>query len=244
MTKVICMVLCLLALPAFAQGEEPYQTKNLTLLGIPSATTAPAGIGFVAMSIAGQEDSRLDENGSVAFGFGLGDMRDSVGVQITGQTIAFGGDTGESGQISLKAARQIGHGRVPLFLAAQADYLLSWGEAEETDPRAKLILTGFSTFARSGGQSYPTMFNIGVGNDLRNDGEDPGLFLGAGVGLTPAFGSSLAWTGESFTLGLAMRAPSQPRLSLGLAVEDIFDQQDKGRVALSASWIFNLKRGR
>ncbi|WP_095587994.1 hypothetical protein [Actibacterium ureilyticum] len=244
MTKMLCLVLCLCAGPLFAQSDPPQRNKNLTLLGIPSATTAPAGIGFVGLSVAGDEDQRLDRYGSLAFGFGLGNAQRNLGAQITAQTIAFGGDTGESGQISVKLSRQIGQGRMPLFLAAQTDYLLSWGDADETDPRAKLILTGFRALNAPNGQIYPVMFSIGAGNDLRNDGTDPGLFLGAGVGLTPALGTSLAWTGESFTLGLALRAPSRPELSLSLAAEDIFDQQDKGRLALSASWIFNLKRGR
>lgn len=230
--------------PLGGAAQESGGQKNLTLIGIPSATVAPDRVGYVAMGFVSDEEApALGDDGALAFGFGLGNARDALGVQFnTVMTMGGDGGLGESGQLGAKVSRQVGHGSVPVFAALQGDYLHAWGEADNTDPRLRLMLSGFSAF-QMGNEHYPVMFTAGVGTDLRNDFKDPGVFFGAGVGLNQAVAASLAWTGESATLGLGVRIPEEPSLSASLAVEDIFNHEDRGRLALSVSWVFNLGRG-
>ena len=208
MFRTAILLSCGMASSAWAETMASTRTKNLTLLGISSATVAPAGVGFASLSYTDERTpDNSDEDGSAAFGFGLGNARTGIGFQFTTHITSLKDDFADAGYLSVKAARQIRGGDMPLFLGAQAEHLAGWGDSSDTDPRGLVALTAFRSGATASGEVYPQMFTIGVGSDLRNDNTDPGIFLGAGIGLTEIFGTSLAWTGETATLGISVRPP-------------------------------------
>lgn len=226
-----------------AAGPAGAQERNLTLLGIPSATVAPSGVGYIALS--GTDDNPVNDrvDGSLEFGLGLGSAEASVGVQaklvVTSLTDGFG----DSGYLGFRLSRRIAAGGMPLYLGLEADALGGWGEAEGNKETVSLMLTGFM-LAGSGETAMPVMYTIGAGNRVRNDDTDPGLFAGIGAGFTPYLGGSAAWTGDTLDLGLSLRPSPQAPFVVNVTLSDATDREDERRLSLAAAWIFRTGIGR
>lgn len=219
------------ALPGAAQERA----KHLTLTGIPSATVAPAGLGFA--QISGTTNNHNDEtDGSMAVGFGLGNAQDSVGVQATLNITSLKDDFADTGYLTLKFSRALTN---TLYAGLEVSHLAGWGDASDVDPNAKIMLTWFSLLS-IGGASYPIIVTAGVGENMRWDETEAktAAFAGIGIGLTEHFAASIAYTGEDWEIGLGARVT--PELTLTAAVEDAFDQNDARKLVLSASYAFNL----
>ena len=205
--------------------------KHMILAGISSATVAPGGLAFASLS--GTNNAANDKtDGSLALGFGVGSAEDGVGLQFTAQITSLTDSFGDSGFIAVKASRRIG-GDIPLYVGLQVDHLLNWGDADDVDVSGKLSLTYFTAFT-AGGQSFPLMLTVGGGNKISDLGQEPGFYAGIGVGLTEHIGTSLAYSGDYFELGLGVKASDN--LLLTATLEDVFDQEDEQRVNFSVTY--------
>ena len=84
--------------------------KLVTLQGIRSATVAPSGLVFGSLGLTSRRDSLgdfFDEgDGSIVLGFGLGDATKTVGVQVSASITSLTDSFGDSGSLSIKAARR------------------------------------------------------------------------------------------------------------------------------------------
>lgn len=179
------------AFPAatFAQEGKP---KHLTLLGIPSATVAPANLGFASISATTDRVGNGDDaDGSLAFGLGLGSAEEAIGVQLTGYVTSLSDDFGDSGYFEIKGSRRIVGGNTPVYASLTLGSLGTWGDSTDRDASATVALTAFSILRFSpDGDVFPVMFTVGGGSHVRDDDTDPGAFLGAGIGLTPNLGQA------------------------------------------------------
>jgi hypothetical protein len=234
------LVLLLCTGGAMAQdqaGYSPATPKNLTLLGIPSATAAPHGLFFASLSgstrRAGSSSGSVD--GSLALGFGLGSAEDGIGFQFTVQTTSLTNDFGDSGYLGVKAVRRIASGRVPTYVGLSVDQIGNWGDASGVDTRASVMLTSFSQLAMAG-DVYPVMFTIGAGSHVRNNDTDPGLFAGVGIGLTKNVGASLAWNGENFDLGASFKIDGLDNFGFTATANDVFNDDASRRVTFTVNW--------
>ena len=216
--------------------------RLVTLQGIRSATVAPSGLGFASLGLTSRRDSLgdfFDEgDGSIVLGFGFGDASKTVGVQVSASITSLTDDFGDSGSWSIKAARQINSFDVPTFVGLSLDRLAGWGDGTLIDESATLAVTMFPT-ATIGGQSYPLMISAGYGDSVLNHHRDAGAYVGAGIGITENFGASLAWTGESVTLGTAFKFDGLDNMRFSASVEDAFDQVGGQRLTLSATYYIN-----
>jgi hypothetical protein len=211
--------------------------KHLMLAGIASGTVAPHGLAF--LSLSGTNRSPAGEtDGSMAIGFGLGSAEDNIGVQVTAQITSLTDEFGDSGYLQFKVSRRLADG---LYLGLQADHAIAWGDSELVDPSAKLALTYF-TDIQAGGDSFPLIMTVGAGTNVRDLGDDPGLFAGVGVGLTESLGASVAFSGDYFDVGLGLKVSDQ--LSVTAAVNDVFDQRDRQRVTVSVTYAMQNLFGR
>lgn len=228
------------AVPAAAQENDFY----LTLTGIRSATVAPGGLAFVS---AGWTSDRVDgtggsgvidnTDGSLSFGAGFGSAEDGIGFQFTANISSLTGDFGDSGYLALKASRRVsGPGRLPVYLALDAQNLAPWGDSEDNEESLDLIVTAFPTVDLGAGPR-PMMFTLGAGTNVRDDDTEPGIYLGAGLGLTRHFAVSAAWTGEDVTLGTGFRFDALPNMQFSASVDDVFDENDSRRLTLQATWM-------
>ncbi|MFP4571222.1 hypothetical protein [Rhodosalinus sp.] len=225
-----------------AESGTPRQ-KLVTLVGIPSGTTAPHGALYFSLSGANRQSAANDDpDGSLSFGAGFGNADEAIGVQLSATLTSLTDDFGDSGYFGIKASRRLHAGENALsYVSLSADRIGGWGAAEDDDVRADLA---FTTFTRTADGAYPVMLTLGAGTHRRDNETEPGLFAGAGIGLTPNFGASLAWTGETATLGASFRVDGLDNVYFTLAGEDIFDQRDRQRISFTASIIsFDLFGG-
>lgn len=235
--------------PAAAQSATAAPGKLVSIQGIRSATVAPQGLGFGALAVTsrsqgeGDEDFVDDPDGSLSFGFGVGDASETVGLQFSANLTSLSEGVGDSGSLSIKASREVSGLAVPTYVGLSVDRIAGWGEVEGYDPSTALAVTLFPQ-ADFGGERYPLMVTAGLGSHVRNDQADPGVFLGAGIGLTPNFGTSLAWTGETVTLGSVFRIDGLDSARFGASIDDLLDQEDRRRVVLTATFFVEDLFGR
>lgn len=237
------------ASPAAAQvagGESLAVRKHVTLLGIASATVAPHGMVFVSLSASSQLSAVSDDlDDSIAFGFGLGDATSGVGLQVTSILTSLANGFGDSGYFNLKVSRLISQGATPVYLGLSVDHIGSWGSAQGVSERVSVLVTAFPEITLGeNAETYPLMLTLGAGSGARQNGTKPGIFLGAGIGLTETLGASAAWTGEIVTLGASYKPRNTNNLNFTATLEDVADQQGNRRVSVSVSWFLqNAFRG-
>ena len=216
--------------------------RLVTLQGIKSATVAPNGLAFGALGLSNRRESEgafFDSaDGSLILGFGLGNASETVGFQFTANITSLTDNFGDSGSFSVKASRQINGLNTATFVGLSLDSLGAWGDGVLGDETATLMLTVFPT-ASIGGQTYPLMITAGYGTNVVDRRSEPGAYVGAGIGLTKNFGASLAWTGESVTLGTSFRFDALQNFSFAASIDDAFDQVDGQRLTVSATYYFD-----
>lgn len=234
-----------LAGPACAQSIGNDEGRLVTLQGIRSATVAPHGLGFASLALSGRTENDPEDGiaSALALGFGLGDAEETVGFQVSVGMSPVLEDFGASGSLSVKASRRIAAGAAPTYVGLSFDRLAGWGDAEGAEETASLSLTSFPR-VMIGGEAYPLMLTLGAGTHQRDGGEEPGLYAGAGIGLTRNFGASLAWTGETVTLGTVFRVEGLDSMRFTASVDDLFDQEDSRRLTVAATFVVEDLFGR
>lgn len=212
--------------------------KNLTLLGIPSATVAPAGTVFGALSFTNDRVGPGPSNdGSLALGVGFGSAEDSIGLQFTGHITSLTDSFGDSGYFEVKASRQIAAAAAPTYLS----FALSgagYGDSSTRDTASTVALTSFREIQFSdGGEAYPLMFTLGAGTNVRDNERSAGVFGGVGIGATRNVGLSAAWSGEYVNLGAAFRFGNLKSFTVNTTLYDAFDQKDSRRLSVAFVYV-------
>lgn len=217
-------------------------SKNITLLSIPSATVPAQGIGYFALS--GTPNSPMNDrtDGSAELGFGLGSAEESVGFQGRIVITSLTDDFGDAGYLGFKLSRRVSAGPVPLYLGLDVTDLAGWGASSGLEPSVSVIATGFA-LVQTGGSPMPVMFTVGAGNRLRDDDTEPALFAGIGAGFNEYLGGSVAWTGETLDLGLSLRPAADSPFVLNVTLGDVTDRLGEQRVSVTAAWVFGKGLG-
>ncbi len=211
--------------------------KNVTLLGIPPATVAPDGLVFASLSWTDKRSGVFDDpDGSAAIGFGLGVMDGALDLQFTAHITSLEDDFADSGYFTVRASHRIDSGGTPTYIGVGASQLAAWGDATDQDIEGSVSVTSFPVVSM-GGDLYPLMLTLGAGSNVRNFDRDPGVFVGAGIGLSEAFGTSVAWNGDNVDLGASFRIKGLDNLGFNVVLSDAFDQDDRQRFILSVNWI-------
>ena len=220
-------------------GAAAQERKLATLQGIPSATVAPGGLGFVSLGWTnkGRFDrfGRLEEpSASLAAGLGFGSAVRNLGVQATAVTTALDQDPFESGFFDLKVSRMVADGSWRTFVGAGVTRLGGWGNGNLLDPEGFVAVTsaGYLSF---GGDPYPVLATVGYGTAVRDFVED-GPYAGVGIGLTPNVGLSLAYDGDEVDLGTAFRIEGLDKVAVSASVNDLFDNDIGRRVSVSLTF--------
>ena len=233
----LCTIFALLWLGAGVVQAQDRPPLYATLIGVPLATGAPGGMGFASLSgTTRRNPGSSDADGSAAIGLGFGNADSLVGVQVSAHITSLTDNLGDSGYLAMKLSRRIGAAATPTYVGLTIDHLVPWGDATVRDPGASVAVTRFSRLPGANGAVYPLILSLGAGTNLSEDQTRPGVFAGLGVGLTPAFGASLALNGDSVELGAAWRPPGLRNVALAVALSDALDWHDHRRVTLSVSY--------
>ena len=230
---VAAVGLMLMASAALAQdGPQRYPT----LLGVPLATVAPDGVGFVSLSgTTRRNPGSNDIDGSAALGFGLGDP-DRLGVQLSAHITSLTAAFGDSGYLAVKLSHRLASAPQPTFVGVTIDHLVPWGDATLAKTGVSLALTSFATITSKDGGRYPVIWSMGVGNKLVKDRTEPGIFAGLGVGVTRTLGASIALNGDEMELGVAWRPAGSDRIAIAASLSDAFDQNNHRRITIAVSY--------
>ena len=237
----------LFAGPAVSQGADSSASPDnnfLTLLGIHSASVAPRGLAFGGVSRSFNLDGEdAEEDTAASVGFGLGDANTGIGLQFTA-TANSETDTFDSfGYLGVKAATRLQSASAPTYVGLAVDRIGGWGAAEDVDQAASLMVTRFSSI-QAGSNQYPVIMTLGAGSHVSDETTEPGVFLGAGVGLSQNLGVSASWNGEWVVLGTGFKFDAVENLTVTLALADALNRVEQQQVSLGVSWFFDTGLGR
>lgn len=213
------------------------RARTVTVLGIASGTTAPAGTLFGSISGNTRRDGIFNElDGSAEIGLGFGSAETALGFQASLVSTSLTNSPGDSGYVSLKASRRVIELPMPVYLGLTVDNIAPWGDASGLDPALTLAATTFGVATFGTPQQYPYMLTLGYGSDVGGFLEQEGLILGAGIGLSRNVGLTASLAGEAVTLGVALRIDEMEDVALGIAVNDVFDAENSRRLTVSLSF--------
>jgi len=224
----------LLAAPEIARGES----RHLTMLGIPSATVAPHGTGFLTLQYGSERPGPgTGADASLTFGVGFGDADETIGVQLSAEITSMTDDFADSGYLGLNFSRRISAGATPVYLGVGVWRLGAWGDAGGLDPAFDLSLSFFPTINTRNGPA-PLMVTLGAGTDVRANDTEPGVFAGVGYGFSEEFGASAAWYGDHATIGVSYAPRNLRNVRFSAALVDVTNETGDRRAVAGVTLIF------
>lgn len=212
--------------------------------GIPSAFGANWGDAFFSASLAGADRSRPEADGSLSMGFGLGDSRRVVGVELAYNLLSIR-QFGENGGFDAKVHRQV-------------------YSSDETQVAAAVGLNNFASYGANAGGSESSLYGVVTaahllqpdhpdnrlpitaslglgGGSFSGEGSDVGVIAGVGLQVHPQFSVNTAWSGVGLNVGASIVPVSTLPLTLNLLYGDIGNNTRAGSVAvLSIGYGFNF----
>lgn len=225
----------LLDLLAQLEAQRRARPRPVGLFGIPSAFGAPRGLGFTAGSVTNRRDrGRAGAwDASLAFGFGLGDAENGIGVtpvfDITSVTPKH---FGSSGKIGVKLSRHFAFGNGWRgAVALDLHNLVTWGDSRVLDPGWSVAVSGLHATAAG----MPVLLSAGYGSEISDRGTEPGAFAGIGLGLGPRAGVSLGWYGDEAIAGMNFWPESKRNLQISVGIGDITDRVSGRRLLMTLS---------
>ncbi|WOD41099.1 hypothetical protein [Nodosilinea sp. E11] len=212
--------------------------------GIPSAFGANWGDLFISASLAGADRVRPVADGSMSMGFGLGDSRQVVGVELA-YNLQSVRRFGENGGFDVKVHRVVHSGDdTEVAAAVGLNNFASYGSEAGGSPSS---LYGVVTAAHLLQPDHPTnrlpiTGTLGLGGgSFSGEGSDVGVIAGVGLQVHPQFSVNTAWSGVGVNVGASIVPVSTIPITLNLLYGDIGNNTRAGSVAvLSIGYGFNF----
>jgi hypothetical protein len=210
----------------------------------PSAFGATWGDVFIGASAATAGKARTQPDGSISMGFGLGDARKLVGLEL-GYNIGSIKNFGYNGTFDLKANRIVyAKGNTQIAAAAGWKSFAQHVKGESVRPSSAYgVVTSYSLLKpKDTVNKMPISFSLGVGGgDFRQGDDSTGVFTGVGVQVHPQVGVGLGWSGVGLNIGASfIPVPTLP-LTITAQGADLTGNSTGGTVfALSIGYGFNF----
>ena len=198
----------------------------------PTAFGANFGDGFVGVGY--QERTRFGDidDGAVVVGFGWGNSRDLVGVEVAVTSFStFRQGFGENMGVSAKV-----HRLLPWSSAIAVGYE-NFAHGAGTDGGDSPFVVGSKVFNfREGGEWFSTAtMSLGVGggrfrseDDVALDDDGANVFGSIGVRMAPAVTAIADWTGQDLALGLSLAPLRKIPIIITPAFADVLEQAGDG----------------
>jgi hypothetical protein len=222
--------------------------------GVPSGYVAGWGEYYLALS-AGTPGKQRDgvPDGSINFGFGLGDPFRTLGMQLDvgiGSVKNLGANGGIGGSIGRVLVNE------PTLQVAVAGGVMDlWsyttGESGFTFPNGYGAITVATPLRRNDPHfSQVLQVSAGVGGnnftslDENFQGPTVGAFASVGVELTPQLGVSMGWSGRGTNAGVSYVPFASLPLTVNLIGADLFNASPYGTVGvLTVAWGDSFRTG-
>lgn len=194
--------------------------KNVYLPGVNHAVVAPSGTVFASATFMNPRDGNAgaswDASSSLGVGFGnaANGIGGSIQVNVTG-TQPFGTD----GDLTLKFSRQV---LSSTYIGLGINRLAGWGLNASIDTNAEFMVTHFTALGTAG-SAMPMTLTAGVSSvgGVDSSQNEPGAFLGIGVGLTEYVGIGASWKQGVFSAGFGVTVPNVDGLSVTVDMSNI-----------------------
>jgi hypothetical protein len=250
---VIAALITLCGTEVLAQNDFEQYSKNLKLLTLsdpkPAVANIAGGFGaghglfYAAVSYSDydlQTKDRNDDDGSIAFGLGLGDPVNSLGGEITialtsVSTSLWGdGKFADEGNVSGKVHRRV----APFFggnaasVALGASNVAGWGSTKENPTNyygAYSEQKNFGSF-----KQYGLAYTLGYGSAVSDTETKGDAFAGVAIGYDD-YSFSLSQIGKETHIATTLYFPQFPGFGVTLAQADALNELQSKRVIVSLS---------
>ncbi|MBD2114422.1 MULTISPECIES: hypothetical protein [Cyanophyceae] len=212
--------------------------------GIPSAFGANWGDVFFSASLAGADRIRPEADGSLSMGFGLGDSRRAVGVELA-YNLQSVRRFGENGGFDAKIHRQVySDEETQVAAAVGINNFASYGantNGSEASPYG-VVTAAHLLQPEHPSNRLPITASLGLGGGaFSGESSDVGVFAGVGLQVHPQFSINTAWSGVGLNVGASIVPVTTVPLTLNLLYGDVGNNTRAGSVAvLSIGYGFNF----
>jgi len=230
-------------LPTVTNNAAPTPNSPSLSFGVPSAFGASWGDAFIGASAATAGKARDQVDGSISAGFGLGNAKDLVGLEVVynmGSIRRFGAN----GTFDAKLHRVVyAEGSTQVAVAAGWNTFAQHGNEGVIPSGAYGAISSYSLLQPNDTfNKMPISFTVGAGGgNFRQGSASTGIFGGVGVQVHPQIGLGAAWSGVGINVGVSyVPVPAIP-LTIGLMGGDLSNNSPGGTVlVLNVSYGFNF----
>jgi hypothetical protein len=236
---------------------EPIVTLQEPLTIAPgSSAGTPTGYGasWRQAFIGGGVYFPLDKgkvDGSLIFGFGVGDAVKSVGLEFDFNVISvggqsFGGDFGESGAIGLKLHKYFTDGTA---VALGWYNPIKWGDAgNDKETFYGVVTKAFDLQPNNEGNKLPLTLSVGIGTGdfsslgaLRRGDNSVNVFGSAGLRVASQVSLVSSWTGNALNMGASFTPFRKTPLVVNTIFTDVTSNFENGLgFAVNVGYIFEF----
>ncbi|WP_250123652.1 S-layer homology domain-containing protein [Chroococcidiopsis sp. CCMEE 29] len=213
-------------------------------VGSPSAFGAEWGDLFAGVSFQSRTRFTNAADGAVVAGFGLGNARTAVGLEVAVTVFDLLDNTFERGGVSFKVHRILGEG---LAIAAGVENAIIWGESD-TDSSAYGVVSKIFRFRNPAEPFSSLTVNLGLGggrfrseDDVFDGNDTINVFGSVGLRVVEPVSVIADWTGQDLNLGASIVPFRNIPLTITPAVADVTNNAGDGaRFVLSIGYGLSL----
>ncbi len=235
------------------RGQRVYPASTA---GTPSGYGASQGQAYfgVGLVLPLDEDSEGFRDGSYSTGFGLGNPRKSVGLEVnvniasSGGTYLQGGrfDVADSGYLGFKLHRYFPDGTA---VAVGWTNPVKWGESSENKNTLYGVVTrAFALQPNNPNHRLPLTISLGYGNGgfrtvgtRETDENNANIFGSLALRVIPQASLISSWTGNSLNIGSSIAPFKNTPIVVNAIFTDLTRNFDRGvGFSLSAGYVFQF----
>lgn len=230
--------------------KEPLTVAPASSAGTPTGYGASWGQAFIGGGVYFPLD-KGSVDGSLIFGFGVGDAVESVGLEFDFNVISvggqsFGGDFGESGAIGLKLHKYFTDGTA---VAVGWYNPIKWGDAgNDKETFYGVVTKAFDLQPNNEGNKLPLTLSVGIGTGdfssigaLRRGDNSVNVFGSVGLRVASQVSLVSSWTGNALNVGASFTPFRKTPLVINTIFTDVTSNFDNGLgFAVNAGYIFEF----
>ncbi|MCT7992979.1 hypothetical protein [Laspinema olomoucense] len=177
-------------------------------IGTPTAFGANWGRVYTGFGYQARTRYTTETDGTLALGFGLGNSRENVGLEVSLVVSDLIDETLADGGVSFKVHRLLPNN---FAVAAGIEYALSWGDIDTTTSPYGVVTKVFRFKENSAEPLSQLTVSLGVGggryrseDDVINDNNTIGVFSSIGLRVAEQISLIADWTGQDLFLGASI----------------------------------------
>lgn len=177
-------------------------------VGSPTAFGAGWGSAFFGTSFQGRARNTDKADGAASFGFGLGDARRVVGLEVAATAVDLLGNTFGDGTVSFKLHRLL---PANFGIAVGVENAITWGSTDGGSSLYGVVSKVFSLKEDTAAPFSKITTSVGLGGgrfrsekDVEDDNDTVNVFGSMGLQATERLSLIADWTGQDLNLGVSV----------------------------------------